>query len=271
MTEGTEALAARPASAPRTRSSNRLGRLLRNVALSPGAGFEAAAGQAERRANERLRPPEGAAPYVIGAIGGAALVLVWLKLGALVDVREVAPGDFRWGYLFGSLVAGALLAVIVLLVWRAVGSGPIRRLGGRASSRDLVVTAGLADVPLLLVVALVLPLDLLIVGKATFTSERLTELGPMMWSAFSTALSVAAAVWSVVLLGRGLEKLTGLTRWRPWAAAGAFLLCLAGVAAVPAGMAFLNKGGTVGVAVCGGIFVAAAAVFGWTLARRPAS
>ena len=89
----------------RSHASARLGLTLRSVLVAPRDGFQAALAAADRRARAGLRPAEGMAPVVLSAFGGAALALLWLKIGALLpktgDLASAGPPMF----------AGALLAI----------------------------------------------------------------------------------------------------------------------------------------------------------------
>ena len=145
------------------------------------------------------------APYVLTALGGAALILLWLKLGSLLGVRDVAAVEFRWSYLAFAAIAGALLALIAQLMWGAIGSFALRFLDEGPSARDLRVVWGASAFPQIVGLVLLLPLDLLIVGTDTFTSERLNDPLATGWAALSIAFSFSLAVWSLFIFARGVE------------------------------------------------------------------
>lgn len=132
-------------------------------------------------------------------------MLLWLKLGSLLGVREVAATEFRWSYLVVAAAAGALLALIAQFVWGYLGAAAARLAGGHPPARDLRVVWGASAFPQILGLALLLPLDLIIVGTDTFTSERLGDSLATGWAALSIALSFSLAVWSLFIFVRGVE------------------------------------------------------------------
>lgn len=132
-------------------------------------------------------------------------MLLWLKLGSLIGVREVANAQFEWSYLVVAAVAGALLALVAQLVWGYVGAGAVRMLGGHAPARDLRVVWGASEFPQIVGLVLLLPLDLIIVGRDTFTSEKLGDSLATGWAALSIAFSLSLAVWSSFIFVRGVE------------------------------------------------------------------
>src|SRR5687767_15699279 len=136
---GVWLIAAQAAPAERAQASAQLGLTLRSVLLDPKAGFTEAFRVARRREQTGARPIEGVAPYFLAALGGVALMLLWLKLGSLLGVRDVARVEFEWSYLVVAAIGGALLAVIAQFVWGAVGRVAVRALGGDTPARDLRV------------------------------------------------------------------------------------------------------------------------------------
>ena len=223
--------------APRHSASapTRLGLTLRSVVLRPREGYAAAKRTGERRARAGERLPEGAAPYVLSAAGGAALMCLWLKLGALSGLRQARTADYDAGLVLAAVVVGALLSVSGQMMWGAVGPWVVARLGGRARPRDLRLAWGASFFPLVGVLAL-LPLDLVIVGRGTFGSDPLSDRIATAWAALSIALGLALLVWSAWLFLRGVEVASELRLGRALPAALAGGLCLvasiAGLAAV---------------------------------------
>jgi hypothetical protein len=209
-----------------SRAPARLGLTLRQVALSPTAGFEAAQKAAERRQKAGRRPFEGVAPWLLSAVQGAALMLVWLKIGGLLGFREVAAADFRWANLAAALLLGAILVPIGLVLWGRVGPWVADMLRGGASGRDCRVVWGFAALPQAVTVLLLLPLDLVVAGPRIFATDNLVDPVATAWAAFSTAVTLALFVWSVWLFVRGTVVTSGLSSGRAWVAAGAAALCL---------------------------------------------
>lgn len=202
---GVRLIAAQATTTDRAAASAQLGLTLRSVLLSPKAGFENVFRVARRREQTGARPVEGIAPYVLAALGGAALMLLWLKIGSLVGLREVARSQFQWSYLVVAAVGGALLGLVAQMVWGYVGAALVRAVGGHTPARDLRVVWGASDFPHTIGLVLLLPLDLIIVGSDTFTSEQLADSLATGWAALSIALSLSLAVWSLLIFVRGVE------------------------------------------------------------------
>jgi hypothetical protein len=218
------------------RRSARLGLTLRSILLSPTSGFASALRTAERRSRAGRRPAEGWAPVVMTAIGGASLASLWLKIGALVGLREVCADDRLAGYLAATLLLGALLALIGYAVWGAAGPPVARFLRGSGSSAELRLVWGAALLPQVFALVVLLPLDLAIVGMETFTTSSLGDPLSTAWAAFSIALAVSLAVWSLFLLVRGMEVASELSMVRAGVGAVAAALCLLLVVGVLAGL-----------------------------------
>jgi hypothetical protein len=233
----------RPLSRGDARRSARLGLTLRSILLSPTAGFSSALRIAERRSRAGRRPAEGWAPVVLTAIGGASLAFLWLKIGALIGLREVCADDRLASYLAATLVLGALLALIGYAVWGAAGPPVTRMLRGSGSPAGLRLVWGTALLPQVFALALLLPLDLAIVGMDTFTTSSLGDPLSTAWAAFSIALSVSLAVWSLFLLVRGIEVAAELSMVRAAAGAAAAAVCLLVVVGVLATLTLFAPGG----------------------------
>ena len=212
--------------AGRERSSAHLGATLRSILASPGDGFGLAQRSAARRASEGARPPEGFAPYVLGAIQGASLFLLWLKVSALVGLREESSLTFRWSFLVAAAVLGALLALGAQFLWGLLGARLAASQGSEVPSRDLRLVWGTAGTPHAIALIL-LPLDLVFVGSASFTSQPLDSSLASGWTAISVALGVALSLWSLFLLGRGTQVVSKLGLWRSVAVALGGIVVLA--------------------------------------------
>jgi hypothetical protein len=133
---------------------------------------------------------------------------LWLKLTSLLKIFDRPISATEWSFVLGGLALGAILASIAYVAWT--------RLAPRAidSDRDvsrarLRVAWSFSDFPLALYAAVLLPLDLLIVGPEIFSTDRLDGTFAMVWSALSLALLVASAAWSVYLFVRGVEAAVG--------------------------------------------------------------
>ncbi len=216
-----------------TRSSARLGLTLRSVLVAPLAGFESAFNVAERRARVGRHPAEGFAPFVVAAFGGASLLVLWLKVGGLLGLRDSAGSDFRWAYLGTVLVLGALMSLIGQGLSGVAGRYVARAMGGGALGRDLRTVWGASSFPHVFALVFLLPLDLVIVGPATFTTDRLTDPLGRAWAALSVALAVSFALWSGWLFVRGTQAATGFDGLRALLAATVAVLCLVCAVALP--------------------------------------
>ena len=94
-------------------------------------------------------------------------------------------------------------------------------------------------IPQVFSLIVLLPLDLAIVGMDTFTTSSLADPLSTAWAAFSIALSVSLAVWSLFLLVRGLEVVAELPVARAAACAAGAALCLLLVVGVLAALTLL--------------------------------
>ena len=196
----------RPQAAPAGRSGSvHLGTRLRSILISPKSGFRGAmrAGVAERASASPL-------PAFLVFLGGAASLLVYLKLSGLMGLRELAVDDFKWSAFFPLLLLGALAGVGAYFLWARLGPSVARNLGGKTSAERLRLAWSFADFPLATYLALILPLDLLLVGPEVFATEELDGTVAMVWGAVSVALALSAALWSAFLLWRGIEAATGV-------------------------------------------------------------
>ena len=224
----------------RTHESARLGLTLRSVLLSPKAGFSAALAHAERRNRTGSRPAEGIAPILLGAIGGASLSMLWLKVGATLGVREVCSATYLTGFIVAAAVLGALLGVLTQSLWGGAGPHMLSALGGeKPAPYELRLVWGASQLPQVLPLLFLLPLDLLIVGRDTFTTAELVDPVSTAWAAFSIALGLSALVWTLFLLVRGVQSASSLPRWRAVAGAATALFCLVLVIAAFVGATFL--------------------------------
>ena len=212
------------------RASVRLGLVLRSILVAPRVGFESAIEASRRRARIRARSSEGAAPFVLAAMGGASMMLLWLKLGGMADLRDVGPRAYDAGLLVAALVAGALVGLGGQWLWSEAAArlaGATRRAlrrdegadppgvsvparSGGASAPELRLVWGAAAFPQVLPLFVLLPLDLLIVGPGAFTTVPMSDSLATAWAALSVALGVAIALWSAFLFVRGVQVATEL-------------------------------------------------------------
>lgn len=214
----SSARSTRPRPADKVRASAasaRLGLTLRSILVRPRDGLAAAIEAAAVRERSGVALAEGWSPYVLAAIGGSSLMLLWLKLGGLLELRNsasvwqaVKPSggeDYRWALLVAAVLLGALLSVCAQFVWSVLGRAVMPALGGSARARDLRIVWGASALPQIFVVLLLLPLDALIAGSSAFTTEPVDDPVKLGWTALSVALGLSLAVWSLFLFVRGVE------------------------------------------------------------------
>jgi hypothetical protein len=198
---------------------------------------------AERRARAKNRPAEGLSPYVLAAIGGASLMMLWLKLGALLGFREISTTANIGTYIAASLVLGAVLGLVAQTVWGLVGQRAMQGLKTEVTGRDLRLVWGASEFPHVFAVVLLLPLDLAIVGTDSFTTSKLGDSLATAWAAFSIALGICIAIWSLFLFVRGLEVAGGIGAKRALIATAIGLACFAAIVGVLLfGASFLPRG-----------------------------
>lgn len=185
--------------------STRFGATVRGVLVSPGSAFVPALKRAETSA-------EAKSTYVLAALGGAAAMLLWLKVRALVGFRVLAPSEFRWGYFVTGLVMAAVVAVVAQTVWSFVAP----RIGGpdSGSPRSFRAVWSLSAFPQVGALLVLLPLDLLIVGREAFTASDGGDSVALAWMALSTALSLSLGVWSAFVFAKGTHAATRATTGR---------------------------------------------------------
>jgi hypothetical protein len=227
----------------RTDRSAHLGSTLRAVMLQPRDGFAQVLAVTEQRRDRGYRTPEGAAPSVFAALGGAALMSVWLKLGGLLEVRAFASADFRWAYLFATLLIGAVVGVLAQLMWSVLAGLVARRFGRRVDQAELRTVWGAASFPLAFALFPLLVLDVAIVGPASFTTERLTDPLSTTWAAISIAMGAALVIWWMYLLTRGFAATTGFKFLRSLPSLLVALLSALGLMMAVRGMGLLLGAG----------------------------
>ena len=210
-----------------TRESTRLGLTLRSVLLAPHDGFATAIKTSERRAVAARRPAEGISPYVLAFIGGAVLSSLWLKIGALSGLRQVCGDEFVVVNIVAALILGGILGLLAQALWGAVGAPVVRGLHGETTRGSLRLVWGASAFPQVAALVLLLPLDLLIVGTGTYTTGALDDPLSTAWAAFSIAIGISLAIWSLFLFVRGVEVAGGIGFWRAVGATGVAIACMA--------------------------------------------
>lgn len=206
--------------------SARLGATVRGVLVSPGSAFVPALKRVETS-------DEGRSTYVLAALGGAAAMILWLKVRALVGFRALSPADFTWGYFVTSLLFAAVVAILVQIVWSFVA--PVAGGGDSGSPRSFRAVWALSAFPQIPALLLLAPIDLLLVGDEAFTASDTGDSVALVWLALSTAGAVSLAVWSAYVFAKGTHVATRATPLRTAGVVAASLACAAAVVALLAG------------------------------------
>jgi hypothetical protein len=178
---------------------------LRSILIAPSAGFRSALRTTERRAERGDSPAEGWAPFVLAAVGGGALMLLFLKISALAGLREGSVHAYRISFLAVALGLGALLGLAAQVMWGRIGPGLAHLLGGSSSAPSARLVWGASFFPQVFTVLVLFPIDLLVAGDSAFTDARPEDPVAAAWAALSLSLGVALALWSFGLLVRGFE------------------------------------------------------------------
>lgn len=184
-----------------------LGAALRETVLSPARGISHLLAFSRRRSRAGLG--EGATPSTLAALGGAALLITWVKVASAFDLGAGDRG-FRWGAFAAVVIGGALLGVAGQALFAAVGRGLAGRLGGGASPRELRLLWGISALPQVFLLVLLLPLDLLLVGTGAYVSD-FAGSGETAWIGISTAFALSLAIWSSALFVYGLKTVGRLS------------------------------------------------------------
>ncbi|MFN2595242.1 MAG: hypothetical protein ABR579_10185 [Actinomycetota bacterium] len=215
-------------------SSAELGVALRSVLASPNEGFSTIVRAADVRSKAGQKPAEGITPYALAWLGGAALMALWLKFGGLIGVRDVHASEFGWSALVASLVFGGLVAVGAQIVWSVVGARLAHKAGSQPalSARDMRLVWGAAALPQVAAVFLLLPLDVLFLGRGSFTSDRLVDPLATAWAATSIALALSLGAWSAWLFVTGIKTTSHVETTRAVALAVSAVLTLAALTAI---------------------------------------
>ena len=209
------------------RGSARLGATVRGVLVSPGSAFVPVLKHAETSESTR-------STYVLAGLGGAAAMVLWLKVRALVGFRALAPSDFTWGLFVASLVFAAIVAVVAQVAWSF--AGPVAGGADAGSPRSFRAVWALSAFPQLPALIVLAPLDVLLVGKDAFTATDGGDSVAMAWMALSTALGVSLAVWSAYVFAKGTHAATRASTGRTAAVVASSVVCVVAIAAALAGV-----------------------------------
>lgn len=190
--------AAAPIASDKHTTAGHWGGAVRTALLSPGRGF--------RRILELARAGPGGWKRTVlvalpAALGGAFLLLVFLKVRSLTGFRAEAPDD--WGVFAAGFAVAALAGVLAHFVFPLGATPLLGRLGRRVAGRDLRLIAGVAALPAAIGFTLLVVVDVLIAGREAY-SEISGDTLLTGWTAGSLALAVAAGAWSLYLFMQAL-------------------------------------------------------------------
>jgi len=158
---------------------------------------------------------------------------LWLKVGAMGGLREVCSNEFVGVFIALALACGALLGVLAQFLWGVVGPPILRAAHGESNRASLRLVWGASAFPQVVVVGLLLPLDLLIVGTSAYTTGSLEDPLATGWAAFSIAIGISLAVWSLFLFVRGVEVAGSIGFWKAAGMTVAAALCFLLVVGAP--------------------------------------
>ena len=141
---------------------------------------------------------------VLAAFGGAYLMLLFLKIRGVIGFEGVGPEEFKWGVFSLALIVGGLAGVIAHFLFGAIARPLVVKSGRSAEARDLRTVWGVSDVPLALMFAFLLALDVLIGGRDVYLDARGGDSLLTGWSTGSLVLAIGVAIWSLALFIKGL-------------------------------------------------------------------
>jgi hypothetical protein len=176
------------------------GRALRTILISPRNGFAKAlrlSRSDEGRGGRKVLVP------ILSALGGAYLLLMFLKVRGLTGFRDITPSEFDWAPFTLALVVAALSGVLAHYLFGFAATPAASRLGRRCEPQDLRTVWGLAGFPVAVAFLLLLVLDIAIAGREAYSSVEDNSL-ITGWSAGSLTVGLSLGLWSLYLFVKGL-------------------------------------------------------------------
>lgn len=209
MAEGGAGLSSRASTAERAPAPRKnpappahWGSALRTILTAPRKGFT--------RALRLSRDDDGGRAgsilvLLLSGLGGAYLLLMFLKIRGLVGFREVSPEDTQWWGGLGLAVVAAVVAGIIGHFLFGLAAPPlVARVGKRCKPRDLRTIWGLSSFPAAVGFTLLVILDLVIAGREAYSSLEGSSL-TTGWAAGSLAIGLSLGAWSLYLFLQGLQ------------------------------------------------------------------
>lgn len=139
----------------------------------------------------------------LSALGGAYLLLMFLKIRGLTGFREVTPAEFDWSAFGLALAVAALSGVLAQFLFGFAGAPATSRLGSRCKPQDLRTVWSLAGFPVAVGFLLLVVLDIAIAGRQAYSSVEGDAL-VTGWATGSLTVGLILGVWSLYLFAQGL-------------------------------------------------------------------
>lgn len=176
---------------------------------------------------------------VLAGLGGAYLLLMFLKIRGLIGFKEISPDDAQfWTGFASALGAAALAGALGNLLFGFASPPLVSRIGKSSEPRELRTIWGLAAFPAAAGFILIVLLDIVIAGREAYTKVEGSSL-VTGWSAGSLAIGLSLGVWSLYLFVQGLRVAAEVPPSRSIMVVLVGLLCLM-VGAVLGGFAVVG-------------------------------
>lgn len=178
------------------------GSALRSILTSPRKGFARALRLSRNDGGGRAG---SILALLLSGLGGAYLLLMFLKIRGLLGFLEVSPQDAQWwSGLVLSVIAATVMGIVGHFLFGVAARPLVARIGKRCAARELRTVWGLSSFPAAAGFGVLLILDLLIAGREAYSSVEGDSL-VTGWSVGSLVIGLSLGVWSLYLFVQGLE------------------------------------------------------------------
>jgi hypothetical protein len=219
---------------PESGAASKWGATLRTVLFSPGDGFKRSLRLSRSKESDRVR---SIVMPILAGLGGAFLMLLFLKARGVVGFEGVQPAEFKWRDYTLALVISGFAGVFAHYLFGLLARYVVGRGTQRTESRELRTIWSVAALPVALTFALFVVLDVFIGGRDVYLTPREGDSLVMGWAIGSFVLAAGAAIWSFLLFIKGLGIAGDM---RPPRTIGVVLLSgLSVVIAAPIALAFV--------------------------------
>ena len=164
---------------------------------------------------------------ILAALGGAFLMLLFLKVRGVIGFEGVSLSEFKWLHVFAAFVAGAIVAGIAHYLFGMLTPTLLPEAAKNGGSRDLRTVWGLAALPAAVTFAVFALLDVFIGGPDVYLTPRDGDSLVVGWSIGSLVLALAVTAWSLVIFYKGLSVIGGARVTRSVVITAVAGLCLA--------------------------------------------